>query len=96
MDYAAAHAPARDLVTTVIPLSDDAWVDVWQPTGGAWSSAREYAQYLLLELAEFAVAHAERVGDLAQAGLFYRNTIGFDPTRERQGAADLGDRRVAD
>jgi catechol 2,3-dioxygenase len=30
-----------------------------------------------------------RVGDLAQAGLFYRGTIGFDPTRERQGAAFL-------
>jgi len=24
-----------------------------------------------------------RVGDLAQANGFYRNTIGFDPTRER-------------
>ena len=30
-----------------------------------------------------------RVGDLVQASGFYRNTIGFDPTRERQGAAFL-------
>jgi catechol 2,3-dioxygenase len=34
-----------------------------------------------------------RVGDLAQAGLFYRGTIGFDPTRERQGAAFLSSGR---
>jgi catechol 2,3-dioxygenase len=34
-----------------------------------------------------------RVGDLAQAGGFYRNTIGFDPTRERQGAAFLSSGR---
>ncbi len=51
-DHAAAHAPTRDLVISSVPLTDDAWVDVWQPTGGAWSSAREYAQYLLLELAD--------------------------------------------
>lgn len=60
-EHAAAHAPARDLVTTVIPLSDDAWVDVWQPTGGAWSSAREYAQYLLLELADGKTARGEQL-----------------------------------
>ncbi|MCP4621092.1 MAG: VOC family protein [Bradyrhizobium sp.] len=34
-----------------------------------------------------------RVGDLAQASGFYRNTIGFDPTRERQGAAFLSSGR---
>jgi catechol 2,3-dioxygenase len=34
-----------------------------------------------------------RVGDLAQADGFYRNTIGFDPTRERQGAAFLSSGR---
>jgi catechol 2,3-dioxygenase len=34
-----------------------------------------------------------RVGDLAQANGFYRNTIGFDPTRERQGAAFLSSGR---
>ena len=34
-----------------------------------------------------------RVGDLAQAGGFYRSTIGFDPTRERQGAAFLSSGR---
>lgn len=34
-----------------------------------------------------------RVGDLAQAGGFYRNSIGFDPTRERQGAAFLSSGR---
>ena len=34
-----------------------------------------------------------RVGDLAQAGTFYRNSIGFDPTRERQGAAFLSSGR---
>lgn len=34
-----------------------------------------------------------RVGDLAQAGSFYRNSIGFDPTRERQGAAFLSSGR---
>lgn len=34
-----------------------------------------------------------RVGDLAQAGGFYRGTIGFDPTRERQGAAFLSSGR---
>jgi catechol 2,3-dioxygenase len=34
-----------------------------------------------------------RVGDLAQANAFYRNTIGFDPTRERQGAAFLSSGR---
>jgi catechol 2,3-dioxygenase len=34
-----------------------------------------------------------RVGDLAKAGGFYRNTIGFDPTRERQGAAFLSSGR---
>ncbi len=34
-----------------------------------------------------------RVGDLAQANDFYRATIGFDPTRERQGAAFLSSGR---
>ena len=34
-----------------------------------------------------------RVGDLTQASGFYRNTIGFDPTRERQGAAFLSSGR---
>jgi catechol 2,3-dioxygenase len=34
-----------------------------------------------------------RVGDLAQAGGFYRDGIGFDPTRERQGAAFLSSGR---
>ena len=34
-----------------------------------------------------------RVGDLGQANGFYRNTIGFDPTRERQGAAFLSSGR---
>jgi catechol 2,3-dioxygenase len=34
-----------------------------------------------------------RVGDLMQASGFYRNTIGFDPTRERQGAAFLSSGR---
>jgi catechol 2,3-dioxygenase len=34
-----------------------------------------------------------RVGDLTQAGGFYRNSIGFDPTRERQGAAFLSSGR---
>jgi catechol 2,3-dioxygenase len=34
-----------------------------------------------------------RVGELAQANGFYRNTIGFDPTRERQGAAFLSSGR---
>jgi len=34
-----------------------------------------------------------RVGDLAQANGFYRSTIGFDPTRERQGAAFLSSGR---
>jgi len=34
-----------------------------------------------------------RVGDLGQANGFYRSTIGFDPTRERQGAAFLSSGR---
>jgi len=34
-----------------------------------------------------------RVGDLGEANGFYRNTIGFDPTRERQGAAFLSSGR---
>jgi len=34
-----------------------------------------------------------RVGDLAEASGFYRNSIGFDPTRERQGAAFLSSGR---
>lgn len=51
-DHAVPHAPTRRLETLPISVEDDAWVDVWQPTGGAWSSAREYAQYLLLELAD--------------------------------------------
>lgn len=34
-----------------------------------------------------------RVGDLAQAGGFYRGSLGFDPTRERQGAAFLSSGR---
>ena len=34
-----------------------------------------------------------RVGDLAQANGFYRAAIGFDPTRERQGAAFLSSGR---
>src|SRR5205085_259809 len=34
-----------------------------------------------------------RVGDLGEASGFYRNTIGFDPTRERQGAAFLSSGR---
>ena len=34
-----------------------------------------------------------RVGDLAKANGFYRNTVGFDPTRERQGAAFLSSGR---
>ena len=34
-----------------------------------------------------------RVGDLAKANDFYRATIGFDPTRERQGAAFLSSGR---
>ena len=34
-----------------------------------------------------------RVGDLTQASGFYRNTIGFDPARERQGAAFLSSGR---
>ena len=34
-----------------------------------------------------------RVGDLGQANGFYRATIGFDPTRERQGAAFLSSGR---
>lgn len=60
-DHAAPHAPTRDLVTAPIALTDDAWVDVWQPTGGAWSSAREYAQYLLLELADGKNTSGEQV-----------------------------------
>jgi CubicO group peptidase (beta-lactamase class C family) len=60
-DHAAAHAPTRDLVISSVPLTDDAWVDVWQPTGGAWSSAREYAQYLLLELADGETADGKRL-----------------------------------
>ncbi len=34
-----------------------------------------------------------RVGDLGEASGFYRNMIGFDPTRERQGAAFLSSGR---
>src|SRR3982751_1740060 len=34
-----------------------------------------------------------RVGDLAKADAFYRGTLGFDPTRERQGAAFLSSGR---
>jgi catechol 2,3-dioxygenase len=34
-----------------------------------------------------------RVGDLAKANGFYRETIGFDPTRERSGAAFLSSGR---
>ena len=60
-DHAAAHAPTRDLVIASVPLSDDAWVDVWQPTGGIWSSAREYAQYLLLELADGKTANGQQL-----------------------------------
>ena len=60
-DFAGPHAATRGLVTTNVALTDDAWIDVWQPTGGAWSSAREYAQYLRLELADGKTAKGEQV-----------------------------------
>jgi catechol 2,3-dioxygenase len=34
-----------------------------------------------------------RVGDLAQADTFYRGALGFDPTRQRNGAAFLSSGR---
>jgi len=48
-------------VIAPVALTDDAWVDVWQPTGGAWSSAREYAQYLSLELADGKTANGQQL-----------------------------------
>lgn len=60
-EFASPHASTHALVPSLMQLDDDAWVDVWAPTGGAWSSAREYAQYLLLELADGKSTSGEQV-----------------------------------
>jgi CubicO group peptidase (beta-lactamase class C family) len=61
-DYAIPHAP--DLENTPIPLSpmvDDAWIAPVAPTGGLWSTAREMAAYLHMELAHGLTSSGERV-----------------------------------
>jgi CubicO group peptidase (beta-lactamase class C family) len=61
-DYAIPHAP--DLENTPVPLSpmvDDAWITPVGPTGGLWSTAREMAAYLQMELAHGVAPSGERV-----------------------------------
>ncbi|MDQ2652662.1 MAG: beta-lactamase family protein [Chloroflexota bacterium] len=61
-DYAIPHAP--DLENTPIPLSpmvDDAWIAPVGPTGGLWSTAREMAAYLQMELAHGVAPSGERL-----------------------------------
>jgi CubicO group peptidase (beta-lactamase class C family) len=61
-DYAIPHAP--DLENAPVPLSpmvDDAWIAPVAPTGGLWSTAREMAAYLQMELAHGVAPSGERV-----------------------------------
>ncbi len=61
-DYAIPHAP--DLENTPVPLSpmvDDAWIAPVAPTGGLWSTAREMAAYLQMELARGVAPSGERI-----------------------------------
>jgi len=44
------HALTRKMDPVTIALSDDATIDGHLPAGGAWSSVRDYARYVLLEL----------------------------------------------
>lgn len=61
-DYAIPHAP--DLENAPVPLSpmvDDAWIAPVAPTGGLWSTAREMAAYLQMELARGVAPSGERI-----------------------------------
>lgn len=72
-DYAIPHAP--DLENAPVPLSpmvDDAWIAPVAPTGGLWSTARDMAAYLRMELARGVAPSGERVVSAANLEMTWR------------------------
>jgi CubicO group peptidase (beta-lactamase class C family) len=59
--HAAPHGLTLKGEYTAVPLSVEDWVRPIRPAGGVWSSVRDMARYLLLELATGATPEGRRV-----------------------------------
>lgn len=78
-DYAVPHAP--DLENRPVPLPpmvDDAWIVPVAPTGGLWSTAREMAAYLQMELARGIAPDGERVVSAANLEATWQPGVPMD------------------
>lgn len=69
-DHATPHAAAIDGVTHALPLAVEHMVVPIRPAGGAWSSARDMARYVMTEMARGVSPAGKRV--VSEASLLER------------------------
>lgn len=81
-DHASPHAPDYKQDLTVTPLSAEGDVRSIRPAGALWSSVRDMARYLLVELGQGKTPEGKRV--VSEASLLAR----------REPQVEMGDRRA--